>query len=67
MKRRRRLSPEIKEAIRRHARVRAAEYARGVADQITVQAEALLAMGYGDELMARVLGIRLPAEIEFAN
>jgi hypothetical protein len=64
MIRRKRLSPEIKEAIRRHARTRAQEYARGVSDQLTIQAEALLAQGYGDELAARVLGIRLPPEIE---
>lgn len=59
MTRRKRLSPEIKEAIRRHARTRAAEYARGVSDQLTAQAEAMIATGYSDELMARILGIRL--------
>lgn len=63
MIRRKRLSPEIKEAIRRHSWTRAQEYARGVSDQLTTQAEALLALGYGDELMCRVLGIKRP-EIE---
>lgn len=62
MTRRKRLSPGIRLAIQRHARTRAAEYARGVSDQLTIQAEALLATGYSDELMCRVLGIRLPAE-----
>lgn len=64
MTRRKRLSPEIRLAIQRHARTRAQEYARGVADQLTAQAEVLLRTGYSDELMSRVLGIRLPAEVE---
>lgn len=63
MTRRKRLSPEIRLAIQRHARTRAAEYARGVSDQLTAQADRLLATGYSDELMCRVLGIKLP-EIE---
>lgn len=62
MNRPKRLSRAVRNAIAKAARVRGQVYARGVAEQLTGQAEALLATGYSDELTCRVLGIRLTVE-----
>lgn len=59
MTRRKRLSPEIVQAIQNHARRRAVEYRKGIEATLVTQAERLYAMQYPDCLVARTLGVYL--------
>lgn len=63
MYKRKRLSPEIVQAIQTHARRRAIEYRKGIEAALVTQAERLYSMKYPDELVARTIGVHL-VEIE---
>lgn len=59
MIRRKRLSPEIVQAIHTHARRRAIEYRKGIEAALVAQAERLYGMQYPDCLVARTIGVHL--------